>query len=103
VERCLEVRNLAGKRVVAIHGDVDLAVAEEVRAALEKQVATGLSVLVDCSGIAFIDSRGLSALICARYAANQAKVSFQLVGVSEPMQRAMQAAGIDDLFALVQR
>ena len=92
---------MAGRRVVAIQGDVDLAVAEEVRDALEKQVAGGKSVLVDCSGIAFIDSRGLSALICARHAANQAAVGFQLAGVSEPMHRAMRAAGIDDLFALV--
>ncbi|NUR30861.1 MAG: STAS domain-containing protein [Catenulispora sp.] len=86
---------------MALHGDVDLAVADQVRDALEKQVATGKSVLVDCTGIAFIDSRGLSALICARRAANQASVGFQLLGVSEPMRRAMRAAGIDDLFALV--
>lgn len=101
MERCLEIRSTAGRRVVALHGDVDLAVADQVRDALEKQVAAGRPVLVDCTGIAFIDSRGLSALICARHAANQASVSFQLAGVSEPMHRAMRAAGIDDLFALV--
>jgi anti-sigma B factor antagonist len=103
VQRSLEIRKAAGRPIVALRGDIDLAVADEVGDLLKNQVALGGPVLVDCSGVAFIDSRGLSALICARYSAVQASVSFQLLNVPEPMHRVMRAAGIDDLFALADR
>ncbi|WP_344662407.1 STAS domain-containing protein [Catenulispora subtropica] len=93
------VRCRDGRQVVKLRGDFDLAVADDVRAALQRQIASG-AVLVDCSDVDFIDSRGLSALICARYSAVKAAVSFQLLDVPERMHRTMRAAGIDDLFAL---
>lgn len=97
---CLEVRTVRGRQVVAIRGEVDLAAADEVRDVLERQVASGGPVQVDCSEIAAIDFPGLSSLICARYAASQAAVGFQLLHVSEPLREVLTAAGVDGLFDL---
>src|SRR2546423_11989115 len=100
---CLDVTTVRGHQVVAIRGEIDLAVADEVRDVLEQQVASGGPVQVDCSEIASIDSRGLSSLICARYAASAAAVGFQLLHVSEPMRRVLEAAGVEGLFDLAYR
>lgn len=98
---CVDVETIRGRPVVTIRGDVDVAAAEQVRDVLEGQVATQAVVLLDCSQVGFIDARGLGSLICARYAASAAGVSFLLLAVSDRMRQVLNAAGIGEFFPLV--
>src|SRR3954464_5543017 len=100
--RCLDVRDVHGRRVVALRGEVDRVAADEIREVLETQVSSGSPVLVDCSEVAFIDSYGLSSLICARYAAAEAKVDFKLFHVSTVTRGALMAAGLSGLFDVME-
>ncbi|NUR31486.1 MAG: STAS domain-containing protein [Catenulispora sp.] len=100
VDRCLEVRSVRGRQVVAVRGNVDQHVADEMREILETQVSTGSPILVDCSEVASIDSYGLSSLICARYAAAEARVDFKLFDISAETRGALTAAGVSGLFDL---
>lgn len=102
VDRCLEVRSVRGRQVVAVRGDIDQLVADQMREVLETQVSTGSPVLVDCSEVASIDSYGLSSLICARYAAAEAKVDFKLFDISPVTLGALTAAGVSGLFDLTE-
>lgn len=94
----LDIQSMGRKHIVTIHGDLDLAVADEVRTALESGMAPGSAVEVDCSQIGAVDCHGLSSLICAHYAAGDMGADFELRHVPPAMRRALQAAGISGLF-----
>ena len=48
-----------------VRGELDLSTSAELGEALEREIAEGKSVLVDLSGVTFIDSTGLNTLIRA--------------------------------------
>jgi anti-sigma B factor antagonist len=58
-----------GVCVVRVTGDVDFATAGRLRDALLTSAAGGRPVVVDLSGVAFLDAAGLSALVAGRRAA----------------------------------
>jgi anti-sigma B factor antagonist len=54
-----------GCHEIAIEGELDLAVSEELRSALDRAVTEDLHVLVDLAGCEFIDAGGLAVLVRA--------------------------------------
>lgn len=52
--------------LVTLYGELDLRDAERVRRTLVEISASGSSVVVDLSGLEFIDAKGLSALLVAK-------------------------------------
>ena len=65
MDRALQVKVLTGAEPVQVlvSGEIDLATAGQITAALAE--LTGHDVIVDLSQVAFIDSSGLSSLIVA--------------------------------------
>lgn len=60
------VTHLAEATVVVPHGDLDLAAADRLRAALTELVDSGHPrLLVDLADVSYIDSAGLAALVAA--------------------------------------
>jgi anti-anti-sigma factor len=59
------VLNLDGSVVVALTGEIDMAVAYQFRAVLEEAVTASSSVIHDCAQSTFIDSSGLRELVIA--------------------------------------
>ncbi|GAA1027391.1 STAS domain-containing protein [Virgisporangium ochraceum] len=57
-----------GVCVVRVTGDVDFATAGQLRDALLESAAGGHPVVVDLSGVTFLDAAGLSALVAGRKA-----------------------------------
>ena len=94
----LDIQSTGHRQIVTIHGDLDLAVADEVRTALESGMAPGSAVEVDCSQVGVVDRHGLGSLICAHYLACDMGADFELRHVPPAMRRALQAAGISGLF-----
>ena len=50
-------------RVLHVSGEIDLATANEFRAALEKVFSGGSTALVDMAGVTFIDASGLRIIL----------------------------------------
>jgi anti-sigma B factor antagonist len=63
-EFTLTTRDLPGVHVVALHGELDIVSADGLALALVE--VAGSVVVVDLSGLTFIDSSGISALVRAR-------------------------------------
>lgn len=62
----IDISANAGRRLVAVRGELDIAHAPELEAAIEKLCEEGArEIVVDLSGVAFIDSSGLRALLAA--------------------------------------
>lgn len=89
---------------VTVEGELDLAVEEEVvRAARAAWTATRSElsrVVVDTSGVSFVDSSGLRALLRCRDAASEQGFEFVLRAAPDsPVQRLIALAGVGEWFA----
>jgi anti-anti-sigma factor len=62
----------AGRTVVALTGECDLAVSDELTSALLSAVRDAPVVIVDLSGLRFLDSSGVHGLVTAHHAARAA-------------------------------
>ncbi len=63
-EFSINARNLPGIHVMALHGELDIATADGLADALVE--VAGSTVVVDLSGLTFMDSTGIGALVVAR-------------------------------------
>jgi anti-sigma B factor antagonist len=88
--------------VLALKGDVDIAVAERLHERLSQLLEAGYSQLViDCEGITYVDSTGLSELVWAvNRMPENGKV--KLVGCSARLVKLLQVTGLNTVFELVQ-
>lgn len=95
-----QIRQQDGRNIVALHGDVDLNRAPEIRRLLLDCVARGLDVLVDLSGVAYIDSSGIASLVEALQEAGKNGTGLGLVAVSEDARKVFELARLDKVFAI---
>ena len=82
--------------VVRVHGDLDVASAPHLRETLRDLVAHGKSqIVVDASGVEFVDSAGLEALLGGCHRATSANGRLVLVcGPSSQLRRLLGVAGV---------
>lgn len=95
-----EVRDEGGAAVVALSGDVDLESSPRVRTALLDCVGAKQRVLVDLSGVSYIDSSGVASLVEAFQTARKSNTRFGLVEVSEAAMRVLELARLDKVFTI---
>jgi anti-anti-sigma factor len=97
VPELLEVRigDSEGASVVALAGELDLSTIPRMEAPLREQLGQRRAVLVDLSGLTFIDSSGISVLIEAFQSANGTPMSI-LVSPGSAVDRVFRIAGIAD-------
>ena len=85
--------------VVAVRGEVDLHTAPKLRYAIERGAEGGVAaVVVDLSGVAFMDSTALSTLMRAKEAAEQGGSSLRLAAPSRAVARIFDVTGFGDYF-----
>ncbi len=97
--RC-EVRQREGVRVVELSGEVDLESSPAARQVLLDAVAAGGPLLVDLSGVDYIDSSGIASLVEAFQAARSRGTRFGLVAVSPAAMRVLRLARLDRVFEI---
>jgi anti-sigma B factor antagonist len=93
------VRDEAGVRVCRIIGDLDSYGSTAFRAAIAR-VADCSAVVVDLSGVAFIDSSGLGALIGAIRRLREVGGAVALCSARKPVDRVLRVAGVDRIVTL---
>jgi anti-sigma B factor antagonist len=85
--------------VIAPVGDLDLAAAPQVRGEAVRQVTDGNSHLVlDLSGVEFVDSTGLGVVVAAAKRARSAGGDVRLCGVSGPVAKVFEVVGLERIF-----
>ncbi|MGA9872215.1 MAG: STAS domain-containing protein [Rhodococcus sp. (in: high G+C Gram-positive bacteria)] len=91
----VEIDSLAGVAVVKAHGEVDLTTAPDLAEAIDKAMASAPTILVvDLSGVGFLASVGMSALIKARREMGSA-TTMALVADGPATRRPMELVGLD--------
>jgi anti-sigma B factor antagonist len=86
-----------GATVVALAGECDLSVRDDVVAALQSAVTGSSRVLIDLSGLTFLDSGGVHALVMAHQAALREGVALHAVGARGVVADLMDLTGVGDL------
>ena len=97
----VEAEQRGGTRVVTVRGEVDVATAPTLGEALDAALDEGSGpVVVDLSGVTFIDSTGLGVLIAVRKRCLDSGRELRVV-VSDPrILKVFEITGLDDLFAI---
>lgn len=93
-------RNEGNYTVIALTGDVDLNCSPKAREQILQQLSDRRHVLVDLSGVAYIDSSGIASLIEGLQYARKNNLGFGLVGVSKAAQQVIQLARLDRVFSI---
>ncbi len=88
---------------LALHGELDLARAEEVEAELLRigRVAAGRGVLLDLRGLTFLDSSGLRVIISANDRSRQGDVPLTVVRGPDQVHNVLEITGMDRELDLV--
>jgi anti-anti-sigma factor len=88
--------------VLTLAGELDVATSDQLREAARDALQAGSRRLVlDLSGIRFIDSSGISALLETRTAAREASATLQLGPLSPRVSEVLRFTGVDHLFDAV--
>jgi anti-anti-sigma factor len=88
----------AGRVVVRAVGELDLDSGEVLRAAAVGALGDpGEDLVVDLSGVTFIDCAGLAALLCARREVREHGGDLRIAGPSALARRLLGLAGMADL------
>ena len=84
--------------VVVVHGEVDLHTAPNVQYAIERGSEGVEAVILDVTGIAFMDSTALSTLMRARESLEKKGASLRLTTPSKAVERIFAVTGFGDYF-----
>jgi anti-sigma B factor antagonist len=97
----MTVSSTGAQSVLDVRGEVDLHSASQLQDRLLQLIATGRrSVVVDLTGLSFLDSTGLGVLVAARNEAERAGAALRLVCTSERMLKLFRITGLDAVFEI---
>ena len=92
----LEERRNGERTVLAVHGELDLATVDGVRARLDALRAARQPVVLDLDGLDFMDSTGIRLVLQAAQDGAQTGWAFSITRGSYAVRRVFQAARIED-------
>jgi len=95
-----EITEDRGALVIAFDGDIDLQSSPQARQVLLDAVGKNQGILVDLSGVGYIDSSGVASLAESFQAARKAGQDLILVSVSDGAKRVLQLARLDKVFTI---
>jgi len=90
--------------VIALSGEVDMLVADQLRSAGETAIAhaeakSSQRLVIDLGEVTFLDSTGIGALVAISNAAGAAGVALVLRAVSPRISKLLAITGLDGVFA----
>jgi len=97
----LNERDVDSHEVIEVRGEVDVHSAPQLRDRLIEIIDSGKpSVVLDLSGLQFIDSTGLGALVAALNHANTTGAKFRLVCNADRLLKVFRITGLDEVFEI---
>jgi anti-sigma B factor antagonist len=95
-----EITEQQGVTVIALKGEVDLESSPAARKLLLESIDNANRVLVDLSGVTYIDSSGVASLVEALQVSKKNDTGFALAAASEPTRRVLELARLDKVFTI---
>lgn len=87
----------ANHTVVALAGECDLSVSDELTGALLGALGEGREVVVDLAALRFLDSSGVHGLVTAYHAAKRDGVALRVVNAGGAVADVLDLTGVGDL------
>lgn len=95
-----EITERQGITVIALKDEVDLENSPAARKLLLESIGNANRVLVDLSGVTYIDSSGVASLVEALQVSKKSGTGFALAAPSEPTRRVLELARLDKVFTI---
>jgi anti-sigma B factor antagonist len=92
---CVTHAESPGVRRVAVSGELDMATAPQLEDALSDAARDSTAVILDLSGLEFIDSSGLHTILRAHDQLEQANCRLVLIAGGPQVQRVFEITGIE--------
>jgi anti-anti-sigma factor len=95
-------RQGARKSVITLYGEVDYATALEFRAAMSAALSTGNvdMIIVDLSGVTFLDSTGLGTLVAAARICAELRVQFEISDANPFIAKLFTVVGVAEVLGI---
>lgn len=91
-----------GRRLIAVHGELDLFTAPELRRCINEAVAAGArELVVDLSDTAFLDSTALGVLLGALKRVRSCGGELVIVDSADNVLSTFRVAGVDQILTIV--
>lgn len=97
----VQVKRDGDTTIIEVIGEIDAHTCERLESVLAGSVAHPGPVILDLSGVGFIDSSGLRVLVNAHRSRESSDNGLALRGLSAPIQRLFDVTGLTDLFTTV--
>jgi len=99
-EFVFDVRPDRDRAVLRVAGELDMAAAPSVAAAVDELLEAGFArVVIDLSALSFLDSAGVHMLVSAHHAAERRTCELSLVRGPRDIQRVLELTATDSLLA----
>ncbi|MET9566194.1 STAS domain-containing protein [Streptomyces tauricus] len=93
-----QTRRDGGVRVLTLRGEIDHTVkAQLTDALLPDDHTTPMRIVLDLSGVTFMDSSGINALVTTHQATTRTQGWLRLAAPQEAVQRVLHVVGLDDV------
>lgn len=99
MQKC-HVRDEGAHRIVTVTGEVDLSWSAQIRQAILDGLDSRRPVLVELSGVSYIDSSGIASFVEGYQRARKSKLQFGLVAASPAVLSVLKLARLDSVFPL---
>ena len=97
-----DVREVEGRVVVSLEGEIDLDASPQLREVLLARIEETRTLHVELGGVTYIDSSGIATLVEVFQAARRLEHAFALVGVSQAVARVLELARLDQVFTVLE-
>ena len=87
-----KVEEIENKRIVHLDGEIDMDVADKSRSTILPLIEAGHEVQLNLSKVTYMDSSGISVLIESKKLSEEKKTKFELIEVSEPVEKVLAMA-----------
>jgi len=95
----VEVVDYAEPVVVRLCGELDIAVAHNVRESVKPYLTPGRTVVADLAGLSFVDSAGLACLVDCYKTARRSGSAFWVRGAHDEVAVVLKLTGLCDLLS----
>ncbi len=96
----INTREEAGYTIIELGGEIDLSCSPEVRKQILACLQSQHNLLIDMSGVTYIDSSGVASLVEGYQTAKKQGLKFGLIGVSDSAINVLRLARLDKVFPI---
>lgn len=101
MEFTVETRDSGNQTIVSVCGELDVYTAPDLEESLEELVGAGkTNLVIDLTGVTFLDSTGLGVMVKALKWVREASGALQVVADEERIARVFRITGLDEIMSL---